>query len=198
MTYIITAKRMTFGEQMSLRSTVEKGQNKIQEGKQIKRHVEGNDKRVVATRDLESVIKKVPGGIKTEYVQGDLYSLHVRFWGDGDDDSVIHSGLSVGEIRKISSFIDVSEGSVDFFTQATNNFNHTGNTTYADPTGTITLAKIKNMAAKSDLFPAIKDMDGKVFDSSDAGLLSYLKSTWLPANTPEGSTVVDADLISIT
>ena len=197
MAITITAKKIDNALGHYERKVVSRGESKVKKARQLKELTEDKKSAKVITKE-EEVINIPSGSVKTEFLQGAVYSLHINLFEDSSsgaaNDLTIHQALSLGELKKISSHITVAEGADSFYDQAvTHSELNIHSAAYTQPpTGTVTLANIANMAVATKLFPDLEYEFSAQNHSNGLNVSSfanYIKTTWLSANLPSGVTI---------
>jgi hypothetical protein len=204
MAITITAKKLDSSKGYFERKVVSRGESKVKKARQIKELSKDETSAKLVTNE-EQVINKPSGDLKTEFLQGAVYSLHINLFENSTSgvahDITIHQSLSLGEIRKISDHITVS-GEKSFYEQAVTHseLNEHSAAYTQSPVGTVTLANIANMAVATDLFPDLEhEFAAQTHHNglTTSSFANYIKNTWLPANLPDGVSSVAADTINI-
>jgi hypothetical protein len=183
MTYIIKAiKVQSAGKSPSIRQTQNRGTISQEKVKSLKKHTSSDKKYIKSESKKESVIKSV-GGVKTEFIEGAVYAISVIFFGTKEE--ILHPGLTIGEIKNLSSYVVMPEESASFYDTivAHSAFIEHDPSTPSNPSGTITLAQFKVMVSTTKHFPDLKNVvnGGK---GRKSALENYIKTTWLPDNLP--------------
>lgn len=201
MAYTITiiAKKIDKGDSLHYRTVVSQGEFEKKDGKKVKRHLE-SDNTIIKEETLQEDIITLPSGkMKSEYLQGAVYAIHLRmFGGTGENDINFHQGLSIGEIKKISNAI-VTAGVPTFYDLCVTHsgFDDQDAALPSDPSGTITDVKIKELVLGTGLFP---ELVGAVTAKDDPApvLSEYIENTWIPANLPDSVTsLVGVDITQL-
>ena len=202
MAITITAKKLDSSVGYYERKVISRGESKIKKARQLKELSEDKKTAKLVTKE-EQVIDKPSGNVKTEFLQGAVYSLHINLFENSTsaNDITIHQALSLGELKKISDHITVS-GDISFYDQAvTHSELNVHSAAYTQPpTGTVTLANIANMAVATNLFPDLEyEFAAQTHHNglTTSSFANYIKNTWLPANLPDGISAVDAETINI-
>lgn len=205
MAITITAKRIDTPAGHFERKVISRGESKVKKARELKELSE-NRKSAPLVKKEELVINKPPGQDKVEFLQGAVYSLHINLFADTTSgvakDITIHPSLSLGELKKISNHITVAEGDDSFYDQSVS---HSTLSEYSaaytnEPSGTITLANLANMAVATDLFPDLEyefNAQNHYGGLSTSSFADYLKNTWIPDNLPDGVKTIDANQINI-
>ena len=193
MAITITAKRIDSPSGIYERKVVSLGESKVKKAREIKELSTSENSAKIKSVD-DKVIVKASGDIKSELLEGAVYSLHINLFENSTsgvaNNILLHESVSLGEIKKISDHITVS-GDISFEYSAAYT---------SEPTGTVTLANIANMAVATDLFPHLEyefNAQNHYGGLNVSGFATYLKETWLPANLPEDMSSVAQDTINI-
>ena len=180
------------------------GESKVKKAREIKELSTSENSAKIKSVD-DKVIVKASGDIKSELLEGAVYSLHINLFENSTsgvaNNILLHESVSLGEIKKISDHITVS-GDISFYDQAVTHstLNEYSAADTSEPTGTVTLANIANMAVATDLFPHLEyefNAQNHYGGLNVSGFATYLKETWLPANLPEDMSSVAQDTINI-
>ena len=182
MTYIIKARKVkNAGKSAHVRTTLDRGTTSKSLVKSLKKHT-SEGKYIKAETQREDIIKSV-GGSKTELVEGAVYAITITFFGTEED--VLHPGLTLGEIKNLSSYVVMPEESQSFYDTIVAHaaFLENDPATPSTPSGTITLEQFKVMVNKSKQFPDLKYVVNNG-QGANSTIQNYIKTTWLPANLP--------------
>jgi|TARA_B110000908_G_scaffold76500_1_gene92070 hypothetical protein len=195
MTYIVKATRVAdAGKTIHIRETQDRGTVSEALVKTVKQHTSSYNS-VKSERTKEPIMSSV-GGTKTEMIEGAIYALTVTFFGTEQD--VLHPGLSLGELKNISSYIVMPEDSASFYNSIVTHsgYNLTNPEIPDNPSGTISLTDFKTMVSTSKLFPDLKHIvnNGQVKNTT---IQNYIKATWIPANLPNDVASIDQNKIFI-
>ena len=205
MAITITAKKLDSSTGHHERKVISRGESKIKKARQLKELSTDKKSAKLVTKE-EQVIDKPSGSVKTEFLQGAVYSLHINLFEDSSsgtaNDITIHHALSLGELKKISGHITVAEGADSFYDQAVSHseVNRHSAAYTQTPTGTVTLANIANMAVATNLFPDLEYEFGALTHHNGLTISSftnYIKNTWIPANLPDDVSSISSEEINI-